>query len=1010
MNDKKNQPRIDGTTIKYALVGFLFGLTFPVLGILLDAVIRRIPFTATGFGEMISSQPVHLVVATAPLVLGFFSAIIGRRQSALVALSQQLEGRVNERTQAFSSANIKLRKEVDERKNLEEIISRGKKEWEAIFDSVQEMIIVTDLEGTILRCNRAVTHKFDKPYQDLLKGDIHRLFFGLERKHEVRPGEMQFPRLAGWYYVSVYSLSTGSDQSLIYVIRDRTERRRVQLEIQRQKLYFESLVSASPVAIVTLDPENNIHSLNPAFERLFGYRQEEAVGLKLDDLITTSEMRDEATDYTKQVFYGQTIKGIGQRRRKDGSVIEVEILGVPIKIGGKMVGVLGLYHDITELVRSREEAEKADRAKSEFLANMSHEIRTPMNGVIGMIELMLDTMIDDEQRDYLVTARSSAEALLTLLNDILDFSKIEAGQLDFETIEFDLRTTVEGVAYSMAKRAEEKGLEISCLINYDVPSYLKGDPGRLRQIMVNLVGNAIKFTKKGEVVIRAAMESFNDKDVSLKFSVTDTGIGIPDERLAAIFERFSQVDSSTTRKYGGSGLGLAISKQLVTLMGGDIGVESKAGEGSTFWFTANFERMPKDSGPLPGLVVDVFGTRILVVDDNSTNRMILTKMLEGFGCRVKTVARGREALPSLHAAKRSGDPFLLVLLDMQMPGMDGEETLQLIKGDDSVKDVPVIILTSMGMRGDAARLKEVGCEGYLLKPARQQQLFDAVVAVMGHRQSIPDVNEKLMITRHTLSEVNRQSLRVLLAEDNAVNQKLAVTLLSKSGYPVDAVSTGVQAVDAIRSGDYNLILMDVHMPEMDGLEATQAIRNLEGEARHTPIIAMTAHAMAGDRERCLAAGMDDYLSKPINPDELLEKLDEWVQVTSDSTGSGVFMVDDRETDPPIDVKSALPRFANDQNLFMELLEMFMGVLEEEIPKMGPALADRNYAALFQVAHYLKGMAANFNATRFTELTHELETRSKAGKIEGGEVLIAQIQEESDRLKSFYDRLQPVPEG
>jgi CheY-like chemotaxis protein/HPt (histidine-containing phosphotransfer) domain-containing protein len=494
-----------------------------------------------------------------------------------------------------------------------------------------------------------------------------------------------------------------------------------------------------------------------------------------------------------------------------------------------------------------------------------------------MLELMIDTGLTAEQRDYLKTARESADALLTLLNDILDFSKIEAGHLDLEQVNFDLRSTVEGVAVNMAQRAEAKGLEMACLIMHDVPATVRGDPGRLRQVLVNLAGNAIKFTLRGEVVIRVANEAESETHVTLRFSVSDTGVGIPRARQGAIFERFVQVDSSTTRKFGGTGLGLTISKQLVEMMGGTIGIESEVGVGSTFWFTGVFEKQPEFVEASTSTVVDIHDMHVLVVDDNGTNRMILTKMLENFGCRINSISSGKEAVKALRSSQERGDPYRLVLLDLQMPEMDGEQTLTAIKADPNVREVTVIILTSMGHRGDAARLEALGCAGYLLKPIKQAQLYDAILAVFGQRLQITDEIRSQLITRHTLSEQKRQSTRILLAEDNPINQKLAITLLQKAGYPVDVVENGVQAVEGLKAKHYHLVLMDVQMPEMDGFEATQRIREYEAGKSHIPIIAMTAHAMKGDRERCLAAGMDDYLSKPIEPQELFDKISQWAE-------------------------------------------------------------------------------------------------------------------------------------
>jgi len=519
------------------------------------------------------------------------------------------------------------------------------------------------------------------------------------------------------------------------------------------------------------------------------------------------------------------------------------------------------------------EAKRLIQLRSTFMAQMSHELRTPLNGILGYAQILLkETDISKRQIKGITVIQQSGEHLLMLINDILDFSKIESGKLDLEAISFNLRNAVEDVAYTLAKRAHDKGLEIACLIDPDLSSNLHGDPGRLRQILVNMVGNAIKFTHQGEIIIRAETLEQTDHHATIHFSVQDTGIGIPYERQAAVFERFTQADGSTTRTYGGTGLGLTISKQLVEIMHGQIGLLSTPGIGTTFWFDIQFEKQPlekHETAPLTFGPVNLTHARVLVVDDNQTNRMVLTKNVEALGSRVDTVSSGAKALESLRNAHRAGDPYHIVLLDMQMPGMDGEQTARAIKSDPAVKDVKILILTSMGQRGDAVRLEALGCSGYLLKPVKQQMLFDAVVAVLGRKEE----QAPRIITRHLISEQRKLGLRLLLAEDNPINQKLAIVVLQKAGYSVDAVENGIQALEKVKTNQYSLVLMDVQMPDMDGFEATSHIRAWEqNTGQHIPIIAMTAHAMSGDRERCLDAGMDDYVTKPVNAEELLSKI------------------------------------------------------------------------------------------------------------------------------------------
>ena len=873
-----NQMRIKTEKVVqgYVWFGILFGLLFPIIGTCVAIFTANLNFSIPSILEVQKSEPLLWIIDTAPLFLGLTFGLAGVHRYRLIMFNKHLQHNIDQQTYELKLMNQQLQDEISERAKIEEIISQAKKQWELTFDVLSEIIIVVNEEGKIVRCNRATTEMFNLSYQQLIDQRINQLLFEYEENklptERTNRVEMRFSSLEGIFEVSSYPvLLDQTAQNVIYIIRDITEQRQKELETLRQKQYFEALVQHSPVAIIMLDKGEHIVSCNPEFEKMFGFTQEEVIGKQIDDLIVPENEIEKAREITRSALM-VPVRRIGKRRRKDDEILDVQIFGVPVFVRGEKVGVIGLYHDVTELVSARHEAEEANRAKSEFLANMSHEIRTPMNGVMGMVELALDTELTQEQRDFLITALESSEALLGILNDILDYSKIEARRLDLEIIDFNLRNVVETVTETLAHRAYNKRLELACYVNHDIPVQVKGDPGRLRQILVNLAGNAIKFTEQGDVTIRADLKQENETHITVRFSVKDTGIGIPDEQKRKIFDRFTQADGSTTRKYGGTGLGLAISQKLVQMMDGEIGVESATGQGSTFWFTAVFEKQ-NESIPLAcAAPSDLVGVRVLVVDDNQTNRTILSKMVGNFGCQVEKVSNGEDAIVALIDAANKQEPFEIVLLDMQMPGKDGEQTAKEILDDPHLSGVKIIVLTSMGQRGDAGRLKAMGCSAYLLKPIKQVQLFNALLEVKGHLEDKED-HRKRFVTRHTISENQVQKLNVLLVEDNPVNQKLALVLLKKAGIAVDAVGNGREAVEAVEEKPYSLVLMDVQMPEMDGFEATRLIRSLDNDKHDIPIIAMTAHAMKGDRERCLEAGMDDYISKPLKPDELFGIID-----------------------------------------------------------------------------------------------------------------------------------------
>ena len=662
-------------------------------------------------------------------------------------------------------------------------------------------------------------------------------------------------------------------------------------ELEKARRRFQDVASITGDWIWEIDSKGIFTYVSPAVEKILGYEPEKVVGTSFRDYLD-----DEGMETWKRQIEGAIVQSMNFKekvivhRHADGRKVWVEVSGTPIKWSfGFVAGYRGAGRDITQKVRdhqaledAKRAAEKANRAKSAFLANMSHEIRTPMNGIIGMTNFLLETDLNAEQREYAKLVEQSAENLMVIINDILDFSKIEAGKLDLEIIDFNLRNVVEETAQLLSTKAYEKGIEMVALVDPQVPSLLRGDPSRLRQVLMNLAGNAIKFTSEGEVTIRVGLEKEDKDQVKVLFRVLDTGIGIPADRMDRLFKSFSQVDSSTTRRFGGTGLGLAISKKLVQMMGGRIGVDSVEGKGSIFWFTARFFRQPEVSEAIRRIPVDISGKRILVVDDNATNREVFATYLKSWRCRFSLAEAGTEALKLMHEAFEAGDPYKLAIIDYMMPDMDGRSLGLAIKADPNLESTLLVMLTSHGLRGDAERMKKAGFAAYLRKPVKQSVLYDCLVAVVRGQSMGKNQPETTLVTRHSIAEARRRDVKILLAEDNLVNQKVALKILSNLGYSAQVVGNGREALELLRKKHFDLVLMDVQMPEMDGLEAARRIRQ-DGSGvlnPEVPILAMTANVMKGDKEKCLKAGMNDYIAKPVKPGQLQEKLDKWTRIVS----------------------------------------------------------------------------------------------------------------------------------
>ncbi len=913
-------------------------------------------------------------------------------------------------------------------------IKESEQRFKTLHDASFGGIIIHD-KGTILECNQALSDTTGYEYKELIGMDSMQLVS--ECSHEVaytnmtsgysspyeligiRKDGTEFPLLAVGKSIPYHGKT-----ARVVEVRDITKQKEVEQALANQKGRFENILEGTNVGTWEWNVQTGETIFNERWAEIIGYTLEELEPTTIETWMAYAHPKDlevsgkklEAHFSGQKEFYHTECR----MKHRDGHWVWVLDRGKVTSWAedGSPVWMFGTHQEITDKKQAEEklhryatqmeektleldaallEAEAATQAKGDFLANMSHEIRTPMNGVIGMTSLLLDSELSGEQRRYVETTLASAESLLTLINDILDISKIEAGKLSFEVIDFDLEVLLEDITEMRAFSAHEKGLELYCQTDPSVPFLVRGDPVRLSQILNNLVGNAIKFTARGEVTIHVSTLSLNGTDCELAFSVRDTGIGIPSDRLDSLFDKFSQADTSTTREYGGTGLGLSISKQLSELMGGDIGVESKLGEGSEFWFTIMLELQPTQTKPANTAMLEALhGVKALIVDDNEVNCEILATKMNRWGMQTQVVHNGPEALQALEDAKAQKTPYQLAVVDMQMPGMDGEELGQRIKAKPELAETRLIMLTSIGQRGDTKHFQDLGFSAYATKPIRHKVLLQIL-------HNVCSSSDETIITRHSVREKQHSSPlagRILLVEDNPTNQLVALGILQKFNLQADTVTNGQEAVDTLETKDYDLILMDIQMPIMDGYEATRTIRDPNSKVRNhdITIIAMTAHAMVSDRDKCLKAGMNDYVSKPVNPQTLYDKLKTHLNAESPLSTAPV-----AEQKSPLQTEAEFLLFdrqaligrLEDENLIRIVLDSFVKDVPDQIARLKEHISANDSSNVEMQAHTLKGASRQVEAQALGESAYKIELLAKTGDLSSAENHIIDIETQFD---------------
>ncbi len=898
--------------------------------------------------------------------------------------------------------------DITERKRIQEELARSA----AIVESSQDGIISKDLNGIIKTWNRGAEKVFGYTADEIIGKHISILF-----PTELIPEEAKFIKeIKNGKYINQYetvrvrkdgseipvslTLSPIKDEKgnitgISKIVRDITEQKEAEQTLRESESRVRNLLEYSPVGIVLTDKDGGVSFINERWSKMTGLTLDQARGEGWTNAVHTEDRERVFNEWMEKAPVEEETTYEFRFQRPDGNITEVITRAIKqYDANGEFAGHLATVADIsqikqlqTDLEVARDAALESAKMKSEFLANMSHEIRTPMNGVIGMTDMLLTTQLDKEQRENAEIIKSSADGLLTIVNDILDFSKIEAGKLSFEVIDFNLIHTIESTVEIFAEQARRKKIEIASLVESDININLRGDPGRLRQILNNLIGNALKFTEKGEVIVRVSKESENAETCRLRFDISDTGIGIKDEAQGFLFQAFTQADGSMTRKFGGTGLGLAISRQLVEIMNGKISLESTFGKGSTFSFTAEFEKNENVKTNKIAELRDLKNMRVLVVDDNSTNRKILVHQLTSWGMIADEAEDGMEALIKLREAAEARNQYDLALLDLMMPGMSGFELACCIRDDAFISGIRMILMPSFGQRGHAQIARENGIAGYLIKPVRQSDLFDCIATLMADSkievESGGNKPSEQLITQHLLNENKKLSREiVLVAEDNLVNQKVAKMQLEKLGYRTKIVSNGLEALEAVKLENYSLILMDCQMPEMDGYTAASEIRrNENGSGWNIPIIAMTANAMQGEREKCLAAGMNDYISKPVQMDLLSRTLQRWLTNVEPERKTAVPAIND-DKDSEINKIESLDysviegfrelQTPDSSDLVTDLINLFVQDAERRMILLKQAVKENDVRVIKEQAHTFKGSAGNIGARRMAALSKKIE--------------------------------------